>query len=156
MAENIVAQWLMSQGWTILHRRWHCRWGELDLVAYSEAIAAQPCPFQAPLSFVEVKARRSGNWDANGLLAVSSQKQIKLWRTAKAFLAAQPQLSEVPCRFDVALVRCEVVRSSSPVANPHLIDGATLGAIQIGQPIVIAPYRLSIQQYVQNAFNIEA
>mgnify|MGYP001791398754 CR=1 FL=1 len=31
--EQLVETWLIQQGWDILYRRWHCRWGELDIVA---------------------------------------------------------------------------------------------------------------------------
>ena len=30
LAEALVAQWLIEQGWEILEKRWHCRMGELD------------------------------------------------------------------------------------------------------------------------------
>ncbi|HAX80139.1 MAG TPA: hypothetical protein DCY88_30965, partial [Cyanobacteria bacterium UBA11372] len=33
LGEDFVASWLQAQGWTILHRRWRCRWGELDIIA---------------------------------------------------------------------------------------------------------------------------
>ncbi len=33
LGEEFVAQWLHSQGWIVLHRRWRCPWGELDLIA---------------------------------------------------------------------------------------------------------------------------
>ena len=36
LGEDIVAQWLQSGGWIILHRRWRCRWGEIDIVAKLE------------------------------------------------------------------------------------------------------------------------
>ncbi len=31
--EDLVAQWLQSTGWIILHRRFSCRWGEIDIIA---------------------------------------------------------------------------------------------------------------------------
>lgn len=97
-AEAFVADWLMAQGWTIECRRWRCRWGELDLVARQ----MQPMP---TLAFVEVKARSLGNWDANGLLAITAQKQAKLVQAAQLFLADHPQWADWTCRFDVAIVR---------------------------------------------------
>ncbi len=33
LGEYLVAQWLQTRGWIILHHRWRCRWGEIDLVA---------------------------------------------------------------------------------------------------------------------------
>ncbi|XFA72792.1 YraN family protein [Thermosynechococcaceae cyanobacterium Okahandja] len=93
--EAAVAAWLQARQWQIVARNWTCRWGELDLVAYH--------PVRG-LAFVEVKTRRPRNWDANGLGALSPRKQLKLIRAAQAFLQAQPQWQDSPCRFDVALV----------------------------------------------------
>ncbi len=92
--EKLVAQWLQQDGWTILHHRWRCRWGELDLIAQREEM----------LVFVEVKTRSSGNWDQQGLLAISGVKQQKLHDSAEFFLAQFPQWGDCVCRFDVALV----------------------------------------------------
>ncbi|MBH8574177.1 YraN family protein [Nostocaceae cyanobacterium CENA369] len=33
IGEDLVAQWLESTGWVILHRRFACRWGEIDIIA---------------------------------------------------------------------------------------------------------------------------
>ncbi len=30
LGEDLVAQWLQSTGWIILHRRFSSRWGEID------------------------------------------------------------------------------------------------------------------------------
>ena len=34
--EELVAKWLQSTGWIILHQRWSCRWGEIDIVALQQ------------------------------------------------------------------------------------------------------------------------
>jgi len=134
LGEDLVAQWLLSTGWSILQRRWRCRWGEIDLVARLDphykaageqgglgvpgsegtgdrgergAGEKQSTLHSSPiLAFVEVKTRSQGNWDAGGLLSITAQKQAKLWQTAQCFLTTFPDLADYPCRFDVALVRC--------------------------------------------------
>ena len=172
LAEAFVAQWLIQQGWQILHHRWRCRWGELDL------IASPPAPVAKSLVFIEVKARRRGNWDEDGLLAITTQKQQKLWKTATIFLARHPQFSDLPCRFDVALVQSRTLprppqrlpQSSLPIEPIELLPPATQKRrslapqpliqplIQISQPIqpgiavAIAGYQLTLQHYIANAF----
>jgi len=144
LAEALVAQWLIEQGWEILEKRWHCRMGELDLVAYRSSSRPKA---PANLAFVEVKARSSGNWDADGMLAVNAQKQAKLWRSAQLFLATHPALAELPCSFDVALVHC------------RRATGQTNGALQIpspvefGKAVAIAGYLLTLKQYIPAAFD---
>jgi putative endonuclease len=96
--EDLIAQLLMERGWTIVARNWHCRWGELDIVALGQGTGEG-------LVFVEVKTRSATNLDGDGMLAVSYGKQVKLIRSAQEFLQAHPQWAEVPCRFDVALVQ---------------------------------------------------
>ena len=93
--ESLVAQLLQANGWKILETQWRCRWGELDLIA---------CDRQW-LLFVEVKTRNTRNWDGDGVLAMTPQKQIKLVRAASLFLSQHPELEKLACRFDVALVR---------------------------------------------------
>lgn len=99
-AEHQVGEWLQASGWDLLHHRWHCRWGELDWVAIAPAIPPEP----KTLVFVEVKARSRGNWDADGLLALTPRKQAKLWQAAELFLTTFPELATLPCRFDLVLV----------------------------------------------------
>jgi putative endonuclease len=126
--EALVAQWLRRQGWHILAQQWHCRWGELDLVAY------HPLP-QVCLAFVEVKTRRRrGSLDQAGRLAITPQKQRKLWRSAEHFLHQHPHYGDLPCRFDVALV--------ASVATP-------------GHPPLSTQQGLALVEYIEDAFRLE-
>ncbi|MBF2083802.1 YraN family protein [Thermoleptolyngbya sp. C42_A2020_037] len=149
LAEALVAQWLIQQGATILQRRWRCRWGELDLIAQLPPTAKAA----ATLAFVEVKARQNAGWDAGGLLAVTPQKQAKLWQAAELFLGEYPELSIGNCRFDVALVwgrsRPISPTRSAPTPHLHIPDSP----IEPGQPVAIAHYTLTLQHYLPNAFS---
>jgi putative endonuclease len=93
--ENLVAELLESNGWQIIATQWRCRWGELDIVARDRTW----------LIFVEVKTRSANSWDEGGLLAISTQKQRKLGRAALEFLKLHPNLANLDCRFDIALVQ---------------------------------------------------
>ncbi|MBD3882587.1 YraN family protein [Phormidium tenue FACHB-886] len=140
LAEKLVAHWLIAQGWQIRERRWQCRFGELDLVVDT---AIQP--HSQIIAFVEVKARSRGNWDANGLLAITPQKQEKLRQSAHLFLAAHPTLASLPCRFDVALVSCQRSRAAHPAS-------AEFPPVQLGKPVTIDNYCLTLQEYIPGAF----
>ncbi|QKD81859.1 YraN family protein [Thermoleptolyngbya sichuanensis A183] len=151
LAETLVARWLVQQGATILQQRWRCRWGELDLVAQLPESSGAA----ATLAFVEVKARRNAGWDAGGLLAVTPQKQAKLWQAAELFLAEYPEWAGSNCRFDVALVagRSRSVESSdSPAQNSGPDCSLPDGTIRLGHPVAIAHYTLTLQHYLPNAF----
>ncbi|AFY72294.1 TIGR00252 family protein [Synechococcus sp. PCC 7502] len=95
--ENLVVQLLKAQGWEILATQWYCPCGELDIVACD----------RHRLIFVEVKTRSLGNWDEDGALAITKSKQKKLYISALEFLGQYPHLSNLDCRFDVALVNID-------------------------------------------------
>ncbi|HEY9862243.1 MAG TPA: YraN family protein [Candidatus Obscuribacterales bacterium] len=170
LGEALIAEWLKSQGWAVLHQRWHCHWGEIDLIAQQPETQrpAKPSQMRAPLAtlvFVEVKTRSGNNWDADGLLAITAQKQTKLWQTAELFLSSHPELAELPCRFDVALVACQALSKAQPQPeniSEDKIQAARLAistaisnrreAIAQEQPIAIGSYRLSLKDYIQAAF----
>ena len=120
--EQLVEKWLTQQGWTILYRRWHCRWGELDLVAQGYNTQGGKLSSQM-LAFIEVKTRSRGNWDLDGLLSITPTKQRKLWKTARIFLTRHPYLASLPCRLDVALVSCHSSYPNSGKAHLKLPDG---------------------------------
>ncbi|WP_448561668.1 YraN family protein [Trichothermofontia sp.] len=177
LGEAIVAQWLQSQGWTVLAQRWHCRWGELDLIAqsgsvevgailqgrrYANADAVNPMPSQPTLAFVEVKTRQQENWDANGLLAITPKKQAKLWQAARLFLATAPHLADLACRFDVALVtyspapRLRSALGSVPEVGEGVGERAIAAqhprTIVLGKPLYREGYRLTLATYLPHAF----
>ena len=196
LGEQLVAQWLHTQNWLILHHRWRCRWGEIDLIAQpaewgtggeleqkhslpSLETQQQPNSVRttsgstnpaSSLAFVEVKTRSSGNWDADGRLAITPQKQAKIWRTAQLFLAERPDLAHLPCRFDVALVSYQRIsqgsrRASQVSVSPPSTDSPSLpvaidkgnsrqiSSIQLGRPLFRAGYRLILQDYIPSAFD---
>jgi putative endonuclease len=137
--ENLVAHWLQQQNWSILARGWTSRWGELDVVALRREGRA------VWLAFVEVKTRSQGNWDEDGLYAITHSKQTKLWKTAQLFLAKHPHLGEANCRFDVALVN---VRRSPSKTQPAATK------ILLGQPVVIEGDELILHTYLESAFEL--
>ncbi len=156
LGENLVAEWLQQQGWEILHRQWHCRWGEIDIIALGTDEESKinignensrfPIPDSQTLAFVEVKTRRPGNWDAGGMLAVSAAKQAKLWQTAEIFLSNRPDLANNSCRFDVALVRCEPLRQKAkPILTPLTGENSQSAAAE--------KYQLTLQEYIRSAFS---
>lgn len=108
LGEEIVARWTIASGGEILQRRWRWRRGEIDLIA----IVA------GTLLFIEVKTRDRRNWDADGLLAITPQKQLRLVTAAEQFLVKYPDLAAHPCRFDVAIVRHQ--RLHQPISDTYL------------------------------------
>lgn len=150
LGENLVAEWLQQQGWEILHRQWHCRWGEIDIIALGrdeegEKNRVLPNHQSPTLAFVEVKTRRRGNWDAGGMLAITNTKQAKLWQTAEIFLSTRPDLANNSCRFDVALVRCE----PSPPNTKQILPLTAANS----QFALAENYRLTLQEYIRAAFS---
>ena len=89
--EAQVANYLRKRGYQLLAHSYHCRFGEVDLIARKKDM----------LCFVEVKTRSNLSM---GLPReyVTDQKQEKLRKTAAFYLASK----ELDCsvRFDVAEV----------------------------------------------------
>lgn len=187
--EVLVAHWLQQQGWQILHHRWRCRWGELDLVAQFQPDRAQSDPAHPPaasrpsgllssppdpiglpkrlspapipqflpqtptLAFVEVKTRQQGNWDQDGLLAITATKQAKLWQAAQAWLGQSPDCADLACRFDVALVqsRAQPPGHAAPPWPSALTLTPTIG-INLHQPMVYEHGCFALHAYLPHAF----
>jgi putative endonuclease len=139
LGEEVVAQWLLARGGRVLERRWRWKRGEIDLIA----IEADT------LIFIEVKTRNRSNLDADGLLAITPQKQAKIINTAQLYLVKHPQLANYPCRFDVAIVRHQPRSRAIPVPG---------GCANVSTPLysTIDPESgecLLLLDYITNAFD---
>lgn len=145
LGEQLVSRWLQLQNYQILQQNWRCRWGEIDLIAQNHN--------SNEIVFVEVKTRADRNWDANGLLAITTTKQQKLLKTASVFLAAYPHLADFPCRFDVALVNYHSFNKTASKRFKEDLDLTSIPQIDINRPVAIEDVRLTLKEYFQNAFD---
>lgn len=146
LGENLVGRWLQLHNHQILKRNWRCRWGELDLIVRHRASSA--------IAFVEVKTRSASNWDEDGLLAVDRLKQQKLIRTASLFLAQNPNLAELSCRFDVACVSYKFLKPEKHLdlqAISNAVD--KLEQFEGDRSAIVADCQLKLEHYLSSAFN---
>ena len=89
--EAQVAEWLRKHGYQVLEANWHCRFGEIDLIAGKGSF----------LCFVEVKLRKNAGF-AQAREFVDRHKQERLRTAAECYLSQNP--TELQPRFDVAEV----------------------------------------------------
>ncbi len=144
LGEKLVESWLLNQQYKILHKNWHCRWGEIDLIAQEKSGKI--------LAFVEVKTRGTNNWDEAGMLAITEKKQQKIIKTAQQFLALYPQFMENYCRFDVALVSYQNINNQIFSRNTNTV---AFQDISIGKPVNWEQkYQLTLQNYLVSAFDV--
>ncbi|MDW4499007.1 YraN family protein [Sulfitobacter sp. D35] len=102
-AEEAVERHYLQHGYTLAHRRWRGRGGEIDLVLRRrEAVV-----------FVEVK-KSSDFARAAQRLAPAQIRRLLL--SAEDFLGREPKGALTECRFDVALVdasgACSILRNA--------------------------------------------
>lgn len=108
-AEQLVYDYLVSRGWTILERNWRTGHLEIDLIAKDGR----------NLIFIEVKAGKSNSF---GLPEerVHSRKQKRLIEAALTYIQMQnPEATEI--RWDVISVE---YRKGKPMIN-HLVNAFT-------------------------------
>ncbi len=96
-AETLAVAFLRAQGLMIVERNYHCRFGEIDIIARDGKT----------MVFVEVR-RRSGNAFGGAAASITSAKREKLLKTARHYLAGAAGLP--PCRFDAVLMTGEPPR----------------------------------------------
>lgn len=91
--ERFAARWLQARGLLPMARNVRSRWGEIDLIMRDGDT----------LVFVEVRYRRhpdrGGAWGAIG-----PRKRQRLRHTAADWLADQPALASLGCRFDALIL----------------------------------------------------
>lgn len=145
LGEQLTERWLQLKNYELLEQNWRSRWGEIDLIARDKVSLA--------IAFVEVKTRSHYNWDEDGLRAIDSIKQQKIIQTASLYLAQHPQLAELPCRFDVALVRYHKLNEP---ADCSLINFQQITRLNLGQPVEIDRYQLVLVNYLQSAFDLSS
>ncbi|AEA34416.1 UPF0102 protein yraN [Hippea maritima DSM 10411] len=85
-AEEKAAHLLKNNGYTIIQRNFHCRDGEIDIIAQKGDL----------LVFIEVKARFDGS---EPLEFVDLKKRSKIIKCAK-FYMLKYKISDVDIRFD--------------------------------------------------------
>lgn len=98
--ETVVVNYLIKNGYEILERNWHSRYGEIDIIASKDEY----------LAFVEVKTRKKNSL-VSGVEAVNFAKQNKIRLTGEKYLLDNPL--ELQPRFDLAVVeysgnRCNI------------------------------------------------
>ena len=96
--EDLAARYLESNGYEIVARNFHSRYGEIDIIARDGERTV----------FVEVK-RRSGVGYGSPGEAVDARKQRKIVLTALAYMQANGLLDS-PIRFDVVEILPDAAR----------------------------------------------
>lgn len=90
-AEDMAAAYLQERGLKLVVRNYHCRFGEIDLIARDGKT----------LVFIEVRMRTSSGF-GGAAASITATKRHKLLRTARCYLSATARAPA--CRFDALLV----------------------------------------------------
>lgn len=96
--EALAAAYLTAQGLRIVAKNQHCRYGELDLIAWHGAV----------LVFVEVRQRRAGAM-VSAAASITPAKQEKLRLSALHYLQQQHAEALPDCRFDAICIDGETI-----------------------------------------------
>ena len=103
-AETFALSLLQKNGYQLLHRNYHCRYGEIDLVVSKKQLVV----------FVEVRYRKNLNY-GGAIESVTWHKQQKIIKTAEHYIHqhTNPEL-DLDYRFDVI-----ALSSLSSTTNNH-------------------------------------
>ncbi len=98
-AEDVAADYLVSQGYEILERRYKTKYGEIDIIALHGN--RQENDEQKILCFIEVKVRKTYE---EAVEAVTPRSQQRIEKSALFFLSQEPAYVTRPMRFDVVAI----------------------------------------------------
>ena len=90
--EEAAANFLEQQGLSIVARNFHCKMGELDIIAAGKN-----------LHFVEVRYRASNRY-GSAAASVTKAKQRRIQRSAEVFLQRHPRFRNHRAQFDVMAI----------------------------------------------------
>jgi|TARA_B100000959_G_scaffold183119_1_gene191430 putative endonuclease len=93
--EKVAANYLKKNGYKILDRNYHCKFGEIDIIALEGDI----------LTFIEIKTRSSRE-HIPPEFAVTKHKQSKIKRSACHYLGKHC-IENRDCRFDIVAITME-------------------------------------------------
>lgn len=94
--EKAAESFLENRGLMPRERNYFSRWGEIDLIMED----------REHLVFIEVKYRRNGNY-GHAVEMLGKNKQRRLIRAARYYLACNPKFQQRPCRFDFVAIQGE-------------------------------------------------
>lgn len=99
--EQLAAEHLQRQGYTIIGTNWHCKHGEIDIIAHLESTFV----------FVEVRSRHAETTEPS-FESITPHKHKKMVAAANAYLTAH-HLENANWRIDVIAVA--IPRSGQPI-----------------------------------------
>jgi len=89
-AEKIAVEFLKKNKFRVVQNNYHCRWGEIDIIARYNDI----------LAFTEVRYRKT-NCYGHAWETVNTAKQQRIIKTAQTFLLENSKYEEFCLRFDL-------------------------------------------------------
>ena len=95
IGEDLAANFLEKNGYSILERNYRFGHGELDIIAEKNNM----------LIFIEVKTKKHGDF-GDPINWIKRSKQLQIGRIARGYLYERG-ITDLDCRFDVILVTWE-------------------------------------------------
>ncbi len=100
VAEDVAATYLLEQNLNIIARNFHCRFGEIDLIAIDKNI----------LVFIEVRYRKNEQY-LTALETIDKNKCHKIITTGNYYLSQHKTYRHHQCRFDTVTITGDLNKS---------------------------------------------